>query len=141
VNHFSPYLREMRHAIFFFILIFALQSELYAQKKSPSLLSRAFFKTEISGEISPTALGELIIKKDNPRLVAILLNVSLGMFGAHRMYLGTDLKVPILYTVTMGGGAVVWLIDLGLLIASSDITPFMNNPHFFMWTENEATQP
>lgn len=122
------------------MLVFTLHLEARTQKMNSSTLSRAFFKTEVTGEISPTALGELVLKKDNPRLVAIMLNVSLGMFGAHRMYLGTDLKVPILYTVTMGGGAVVWLIDLGLLIGTNDITPFLNNPHFFMWTENEATR-
>lgn len=81
----------------------------------------------------PTQFGEYVLKKDNPRLVAIMLNISLGMFGVHRMYLGTDLKVPILYTVTLGGGTVLWLVDLGLLIATKDISPFMNNPHFFMW--------
>jgi TM2 domain-containing membrane protein YozV len=70
---------------------------------------------------------------DNQRAVAIGLDVSLGLFGVHRMYLGTDLKVPVIYTSTIGGGGVLWLIDLGLLVAVKDLTPFKNNPNVFMW--------
>lgn len=70
---------------------------------------------------------------DNQRAVAIGLDVSLGLFGVHRMYLGTDLKVPFIYTSTIGGGGVLWLVDLGLLIAVKDITPFKNNSNVFMW--------
>lgn len=70
---------------------------------------------------------------DNQRAVAIGLDVSLGLFGVHRMYLGTDLKVPVIYTATIGGGGVLWLVDLGLLIAVKDLTPFKDNPNVFMW--------
>jgi TM2 domain-containing membrane protein YozV len=70
---------------------------------------------------------------DNQRAVAIGLDVSLGLFGVHRMYLGTDLKVPVIYTATIGGGGVLWLIDLGLLVAVKDLTPFKNHPNVFMW--------
>lgn len=72
-------------------------------------------------------------KLDNQRAVAIGLDVSLGLFGVHRMYLGTDLKVPVIYTSTIGGGGVLWLVDLGLLVAVKDLTPFKNNPNVFMW--------
>ena len=70
---------------------------------------------------------------DNQRAVAIGLDVSLGLFGVHRMYLGTDLKVPVIYTSTIGGGGVLWLVDLGLLVAIKVLTPFKNNPNVFMW--------
>jgi len=74
-----------------------------------------------------------IQKAENPRLVAIALDVTLGLFGMHRLYLGTDIKVPIAYTLTFGGGAIVWIVDLVLLVASPNIESFKNNPHFFMW--------
>jgi TM2 domain-containing membrane protein YozV len=77
--------------------------------------------------------------RENPRLVAIVLDITVGLFGAHRMYLGTDVKVPVFYTLTAGGGGILWLIDLGLLVASKDITPFLNNPHIFMWVSDEKT--
>lgn len=98
--------------------------------------------------LSDSALGQLVIsqnddgywefspslqKSENPRLVAIGLDVALGLFGMHRLYLGTDIKVPIAYTLTFGGGGVLWLVDLALLVATPDIESFKNNPHFFMW--------
>ena len=70
---------------------------------------------------------------ENQRAVAIGLDVSLGLFGVHRMYLGTDLRVPVIYTATIGGGGVLWLVDLGLLIAVKDLAPFKDNPNVFMW--------
>jgi TM2 domain-containing membrane protein YozV len=79
-------------------------------------------------------------KADNARAVAILLDVSLGLFGAHRMYLGTDLKVPIIYTATVGGACVLWLVDLGLLIFSKDIERYMNNPNVFMWNDKPINE-
>ena len=72
--------------------------------------------------------------KDNARLVAIGLNVTLGMLGVHRIYLGTDVKVPIVYALTFGGGGILWLVDLGFLIATKDIRPFMDNKHLFMFS-------
>jgi len=74
--------------------------------------------------------------KENPRLVAAVLDLSLGLFGVHRLYLGTDVKVPVFYTLTVGGGAVLWLIDLGLILCTRDLTPYMDNPHVFMWVRD-----
>lgn len=91
----------------------------------------------IKGASSEKFNNRKIVQKlralDNQRAVAIGLDVSLGLFGVHRMYLGTDLKVPVIYTSTIGGGGVLWLVDLGLLIAVKDITPFKNNSNVFMW--------
>lgn len=88
-------------------------------------------------EKEPILIGDILkvgLKHpENARRVAILLNVSLGYFGVHRMYLGTDPKVPIFYTLSMGGGGLLWLVDLGILIAKKDIEPYINNPRMFMW--------
>lgn len=77
---------------------------------------------------------------DNPRLVAIALDATLGLLGVHRLYLGTSVKVPVIYTLTCGGGCVLWLVDLGLLIFTRDITPYMNNPNLFMWTDKPQSK-
>ena len=79
--------------------------------------------------------------KENPRLVAAVLDLSLGLFGVHRLYLGTDVKVPVFYTLTGGGGAVLWLIDLGLILFTRDLTPYMDNPHVFMWVRDGESAP
>ncbi len=93
--------------------------------------------SSIKGASSEKFNNRKIVQKlrtlDNQRAVAIGLDVSLGLFGVHRMYLGTDLKVPVIYTSTIGGGGVLWLVDLGLLITVKDITPFKNNSNVFMW--------
>ncbi len=80
-------------------------------------------------------------RPDNVRGVAIALDCTLGFFGVHRMYLGTDPKVPVFYTLSMGGGGLLWLVDLGILIAHKDVTPYMNNPHMFMWAKKDESLP
>lgn len=77
--------------------------------------------------------------QENPRLVAILLTVALGPFGAHRIYLGTDVKVPVFYTLTLGGGlGILPVIDLLHLVFTKDISVYYDNPRIFMWSgQNE----
>ena len=75
-------------------------------------------------------------KKEHPRITAALLCITLGPFGAHRLYLGTKPIVPAAYTITLGGGlGLIPVIDLFLITFSKDISRYKNNPHFFMWNE------
>jgi TM2 domain-containing membrane protein YozV len=76
--------------------------------------------------------------KENPRLVAALLDISLGLFGVHRLYLGTDVKVPVFYTLTIGGGGVLWLADLGLILFTRDLSPYFDNSNVFMWVPDRG---
>lgn len=72
------------------------------------------------------------------RGIAIALTVLLGPLGGHRLYLGTDPKVPVLYTVTLGGGlGVLPLIDLAHLIVKGELSPYINNGKVFMWIREE----
>lgn len=73
-------------------------------------------------------------KAENQKLTAILLTIALGPFGAHRLYLGTDFKVPIVYTLTLGGGlGILPAIDLIILLLNKDISPYQHNTKVFMW--------
>jgi len=105
--------------------------------KRSFILCFALMSISAQAENEPILIGDIfhvgLKYKENTRRVAILLNVTLGYFGVHRMYLGTDPKVPIFYTLSMGGGGVLWLVDLGILIAHKDIDPYINNPRMFMW--------
>lgn len=75
-------------------------------------------------------------KKEHPRITAAILCITLGPFGAHRLYLGTKPIVPASYTLTLGGGlGLLPVIDLFLITFSKDISRYKNNPHFFMWNE------
>jgi TM2 domain-containing membrane protein YozV len=122
---------------FFFLSVYFAQSQfLFSKALSESDEKQSFYVIEGryqgGGKELCMALGQ-----ENARLVAIALDVALGLFGMHRMYLGTDIQVPIFYTLTVGGGCILWLVDLGLLIFSKDIEKYKNNPHVFMWLDKK----
>lgn len=76
--------------------------------------------------------------KENPRWVAAMLTVGLGFFGMHRLYLGTDVKVPIIYVATFGGGfGLLPLIDLMHILFTKDLEPYKNNTKVFMWIKED----
>jgi TM2 domain-containing membrane protein YozV len=111
------------------------------QRKIFLLLIGSFFilksvkACNTEGSPAPSLRQCFLQHPENVRRTAILLDLSLGFFGVHRMYLGTSPKVPVFYTLSMGGGGVLWLVDLGVLIAHKDITPYLNNPRMLMWSE------
>lgn len=75
------------------------------------------------------------MRHEPQRLVAAVLAITLGPFAAHRLYLGTDVKVPIIYGLTFGGFGVLVLIDLGHILFSKDLQAFYNNDQVFMWAK------
>ncbi len=78
---------------------------------------------------------DIIKRAENPKVVSILLAIALGPFGAHRLYLGTNFKVPLIYTLTLGGGlGILPAIDLIILIITKEISRFQNNSRVFMWS-------
>lgn len=128
---------QLRLPILLLILLSASQM-LTAQRllDRNSSIGKALFKESPDGtfQLRDIFRNGAAAEAENPRLVAIGLNVTLGLFGMHRLYLGTDLKVALGYTFTMGGGCVLWIVDLVLLITTKDISPYFNNPSMFMWT-------
>lgn len=86
-------------------------------------------------------LNELDERKENTRLVASILTLTLGPFGAHRLYLGTDALVPVFYTLTLGGGlGILPVIDLFHILLAKDLSGFYNNPGVFMWGDSEVQE-
>ncbi|HET6993147.1 MAG TPA: TM2 domain-containing protein [Bacteroidia bacterium] len=76
-------------------------------------------------------------KKENTKLIAAILAfpVPFGFLGLHRIYLGTDPWVPVVYTATLGGGMLLPLMDFIAIIAANDeeLKQMENNPKMFMW--------
>lgn len=72
------------------------------------------------------------------RLVAATLALTLGTFGAHRLYFGTDVKVPIIYGLTFGGFGVLVLIDLGHILFTKDLEAYMHNNKVLMWSKGSS---
>ncbi len=73
--------------------------------------------------------------KDKDAIVAIVLDFFLGGLGIHRFYLGTELLTGLGYILTCGGiFGIVPLVDFVVLIINNkNISPYVNNPKFFMW--------
>lgn len=71
--------------------------------------------------------------REPQRAVAAVLAVTLGVFAAHRLYLGTDAKVPIIYGLTFGGFGVLVLIDLAHILFTRDLQAYCGNRKVFMW--------
>jgi TM2 domain-containing membrane protein YozV len=130
----------MRFALITLLLMTLCTTTAHSQRllNRESIVGRIIFKETEEGQqqLRDIFRNGAAMTAENPRLVAICLNISLGLFGVHRMYLGTELYVPIAYTFTIGGGCVLWIADLVLLITAKDITPYLNNPNMFMWTKD-----
>ena len=127
----------MKSACFLFAMLCFLHTPLSVCGQSPTdkILGSIVFEQNDEGELK---LKDRWANHENPRLVAIALDLTLGLFGMHRLYLGTDVKVPVAYTLTFGGGGILWLVDLVLLISTPDIESYKNNPHFFMWIPHDT---
>jgi len=71
------------------------------------------------------------------RIVAALLAFPLGVFGLHRMYLGSPGIVPFIYVATVGGGlGVLPFIDFVVILLSKDRdfhAVYTHNKHLFIW--------
>jgi TM2 domain-containing membrane protein YozV len=131
----------MKRILVILVGVVLLHTTMSAQRdqKFSAVAGKILFTESPEGELRLRKIFNRFNKDqhENPRLVAIALDASLGLLGVHRLYLGTTVKVPVIYTLTCGGGCALWLIDLGLLIFTKDITPYMDNPNLFMWTEKK----
>lgn len=99
---------------------------------APEMTVNAFAALPLSNETSFSQAGS---SKD--AVVAILLDFFLGGLGIHRFYLGTVPLTGIGYILTCGGiFGIVPLVDFVVLIINyNDISPYVNNPKFFMWAK------
>ena len=73
--------------------------------------------------------------KEKSFVTAVLLDFFLGGFGVHRFYLGTKTMTGVGYILTCGGifGIVPFVDLIVLIVDNDDISPYINNPKFFMW--------
>lgn len=139
----------MKHLVLVFVLILCVFSARQANASSYAVnelsvdklfdnaietsmlsVSSADLTTGVSNFPSTAMAG-----KEKDAVVAILLDFFLGGLGIHRFYLGTETLTGLGYFLTCGGiFGIVPLIDLVVLIIDhNDISPYINNPKFFMW--------
>ena len=91
-------------------------------------------------------VGQSVILNDSDSLsdndfikmkaTAVALAVTLGVFGVHRMYLGTSPRIPITYTLTLGGGFFILpAIDIVYILMAKTPDQLTNNNSIFMWNK------
>jgi TM2 domain-containing membrane protein YozV len=125
------------------ILIFFIvcTSELFASHLTEIGSSQILVSTcEIK---KPNPIWTSFKKKNNHRkkAVAAILAFPLpfGVIGLHRIYLGTKPYVPLIYIGTVGGAfGILPFIDFCVLLLDKDIDHYKENPHVFMWIENQT---
>lgn len=77
----------------------------------------------------------LVVQPKLKKLKAVLLAIFLGHFGVHRIYLGTNANVPVVYSLTLGGGlGLLPLLDVIAMLSTKDFNQFSNNNKVFMWS-------
>ena len=106
--------------------------QLFATATETSMISINANEMNSVASNVPTAM---VSSKPKDAVVAIVLDFFLGGFGVHRFYLGTKPLTGIGYILTCGGiFGVVPLVDfIVLIIDHDDISPYVDNPKFFMW--------
>lgn len=84
-----------------------------------------------------TANAELSASGEKSAVVAIVLDFFLGGLGIHRFYLGTETLTGLGYCLTCGGiFGIVPLVDfIVLIIDNEDISQYVDNSKFFMWSK------
>ncbi len=111
--------------------------QLIAQSEDVSLaaVSTDLFQSQ---QVTAGLTGTAGVKASTKEFVpAILLNFFLGGLGIHRLYLGTKTFTWVGYILTCGGiFGIVPLVDFIVLIMHSDnISPYVDNTKFFMWSK------
>lgn len=87
---------------------------------------------------SNNSIDDYKVNGKDPIIAIALDAIGLGALGIHRFYLGTEPIAGLLYPITCGGfGGIIPLIDFVVLILNyEDISPFVDNPNFFMWKDS-----
>ncbi len=91
-----------------------------------------------AGELSAipaTASATVVAANEKTFVTAVLLDFFLGGLGVPRFYLGTKTMTGIGYILTCGGifGIVPFVDLIVLIVDNDDISPYIDNPKFFMW--------
>ena len=117
------------------VLFFMACIHVQAHKAEHELSGKVFFLKDTLKNTEPVTDSNTTHARKH-RLVAALLAFPLGVFGLHRMYLGSSAGIPIAYIATFGGGfGVLPFIDFVLILINKDVNNYAHNPHIFMWSK------
>jgi TM2 domain-containing membrane protein YozV len=126
------------------ILVFGMSTTSVASTKVGDisiLESTEFLETIEQAEMQFVLLNDetAVIQPKFRKLKAVLLAVFLGHFGVHRIYLGTKENVPVVYSLTLGGGfGLLPLFDIVAILTTKDLDEYANNDKVFMWSKKKV---
>ncbi len=89
----------------------------------------------INHYIKSKTVKKLLLKTGNKKATAIVLALTMGPLGVHRLYLGTEVKVPVIYAATLGCVGILPVTDIIAILLSKDIEKYVNNPKVIMWID------
>lgn len=115
--------------VIFIVLITLSVIHLKAEEFSSAFLVHDHSISDYSTDSLSTTKSYIAKKKT----MAIGLAIILGPLGMHRLYLGTDYRVPILYSITLGAFGVMPIIDIIAIATTKDLSLFENNGKVIMW--------
>lgn len=126
---------------YLFGILISLFTPQFTLAEVASFHSDVMSSTEITTQNKDSILDSITKKEFRKmKITAVALAVTLGVFGVHRLYLGTTARIPITYTLTLGGGFFVLpAIDIVYIIAAKSPEQLKNNSSIFMW--NKKRQP
>ncbi len=115
------------------LILFLIPASLSFGNEAGIYISHDF---EVQEANLSTFSDELVDQPKHQKLKAVLLTIFLGHFGVHRIYLGTSPNVPVVYSLTLGGGlGLLPLVDLVTILGTKDLSKFQNSDKVFMWQE------
>lgn len=75
-------------------------------------------------------------KSDKVTAAVLAFPIPFGIVGLHRIYLGTQPYVPVVYIATVGGCfGILPLIDFFSILLQRNSEEYVNNSHVFMWAK------
>lgn len=81
----------------------------------------------------------VVVHHRKHKLIAALLAFPLGIFGLHRMYLGTTAGVPFLYIASLGGAlGILPFVDFIQIILCKDVNVYAHKSTLFMWSKKKS---
>ncbi len=125
----------MRYTV---LILFVLLASLQLQANTPLTSTQVIgpaFDTEEAQYLVNDEGGEKQKGKFRKKLTTVLLTILTGPLGGHRIYLGANFKVPIVYTLTLGGGlGILPLVDLIYTVFSKDYEKLKNSDRIIVHT-------
>ena len=85
-------------------------------------------------------ISKVSASSPNPVVATILAMpwLGVGLFGIHRLYLGTETGTFLAYLFTLGGCGIISLVDFIVLavgLIEEDVSRYIDNPKFIMWAD------